>query len=204
MRVDVEPPPPVPEDWSRLRHGPLAALRGLLDRPLASYYLLLSSSGLLLVIGLVMVFSATSVQSYADSGNAFFSVSRQAVFALLGLVAFWFFQRLPARTYRALGLPLLVLSLALLVLLDGLGLLPGARLGPIHGDVTNNLWLYLGPIELQPSELAKLALALWGASVLAAKGAAIGWWTSFAGRCSRSPGWCSCWSATTTSAPWCA
>jgi cell division protein FtsW len=174
--VEVEPPAAVPEDWSRLRHGPLAALRGLLDRPLASYYLLLSSSGLLLVIGLVMVFSATSVRSYADSGNAFFSVSRQAVFALLGLVAFWFFQRLPARTYRALGLPLLVLSVFLLVVLDGLGLLPGARLGPIHGDVTNNLWLYLGPIELQPSELAKLALALWGASVLAAKGAAIGWW----------------------------
>jgi cell division protein FtsW len=174
--VEGESTAAVPEDWSRLRRGPLAALRGLLDRPLASYYLLLSSSGLLLVIGLVMVFSATSVQSYADSGNAFFSVSRQAVFALLGLVAFWFFQRLPARTYRALGLPLLVLALVLLVLLDGLALLPGARLGPIHGDVKNNLWLYLGPIELQPSELAKLALALWGAGVLAAKGAAIGWW----------------------------
>jgi cell division protein FtsW len=174
--VEGESSAAVPEDWSRLRRGPLAALRGLLDRPLASYYLLLSSSGLLLVIGLVMVFSATSVQSYADSGNAFFSVSRQAVFALLGLVAFWFFQRLPARTYRALGVPLLILSIMLLVLLDGLGLLPGARLGPIHGDLTKNLWLYLGPIELQPSELAKLALALWGASVLAAKGAAIRRW----------------------------
>src|SRR5256885_11819685 len=126
--TELEPPAAVPEDWSRLRHGPLAALRGLLDRPLASYYLLLSSSGLLLVIGLVMVFSATSVQSYAASGNAFFSVSRQAVFALLGLVAFWAFQRLPARTYRALGLPLLILSVALLVLLDRLGVLPGARI----------------------------------------------------------------------------
>jgi len=162
------------------RRGPLAALRGLLDRPLASYYLLLSSSGLLLVIGLVMVFSATSVQSYAASGNAFFSVSRQAVFALLGLVAFWAFQRLPARTYRALGTPLLVVAIVLLVTLDLLGVVPGARLGPVHGDTTNNLWLYLGPIELQPSELAKLALALWGAGVLAAKGPAIGWWKELA------------------------
>ncbi len=41
--------------------GRLAVLRGLLDRPLASYYLLLASVGLLLTIGLVMVFSATSV-----------------------------------------------------------------------------------------------------------------------------------------------
>jgi cell division protein FtsW len=165
---------PVPDDWGPLQHGPLAALRGLLDRPLASYYLLLSSAGLLLVIGLVMVFSATSVQSYAADGNAYASVSRQGLFALLGLGAFWFFQRLPARTYRALGAPLLVLSIALLSLLDLLGVVPGARLGPIHA--TKNLWLYLGPIELQPSELAKLALALWGAGVLAAKGAAIGWW----------------------------
>src|SRR5204863_9955979 len=109
-------------------------------------------------------------------GNAYSSVLRQGLFALLGLGAFWFFQRLPARTYRALGAPLLVLSIALLSLLDLLGIVPGARLGPIHGDTTNNLWLYLGPVELQPSELAKLALALWGAGVLAAKGAAIGWW----------------------------
>ncbi len=177
----VEPAAPVPaDDWGVPRRGPLAALHGLLDRPLASYYLLLSSAGLLLVIGLVMVFSATSVQSYAARGNAFFSVSRQAVFALLGLGAFWFFQRLPARTYRALGTPLLVLALGLLILLDLVGMLPGARLGPVHGDTTNNLWLYLGPIELQPSELAKLALALWGANVLVAKGAAIGWWRALA------------------------
>jgi cell division protein FtsW len=162
------------------RRGPLAALRGLLDRPLASYYLLLSSSGLLLVIGLVMVFSATSVQSYAARGNAFFSVSRQAVFALLGLCAFWFFQRLPARTYQALGTPLLVLALALMSLLDLLGTLPHAGIGPVHGDKTNNLWLYLGPIELQPSELAKLALALWGAKILVSKGAKIGWWRELA------------------------
>ncbi len=177
----VAPPAPAPpEDWGVPRRGALAALHGLLDRPLASYYLLLSSSGLLLVIGLVMVFSATSVQSYAARGNAFFSVSRQAVFALLGLGAFWAFQRLPARTYRALGTPLLVVAIGLLGLLDFVGMLPGARLGPVHGDSTNNLWLYLGPIQLQPSELAKLALALWGAGVLAAKGTRIGWWKELA------------------------
>ena len=50
--------------------GGLAALRGLLARPLASYYLLLSSAGLLLLIGLTMVFSATSVKDYAEDGDA--------------------------------------------------------------------------------------------------------------------------------------
>jgi cell division protein FtsW len=166
-----------------VRHGPLAALRGMLDRPLASYYLLLSSAGLLLVIGLVMVFSATSVQSYASAGNAFASVRRQAVFSLVGLFAFWVFQRLPARTYRALGLPLLIASVILLALLDLLGVLAahGHPLrGPVHADPDQALWLYLGPLQLQPSELAKLALVLWGAHILVGKGRRIGSWKELA------------------------
>src|SRR5262245_29363637 len=84
------------------RSGPLAALRGLLERPLASYYVLLASVGLLLCIGLVMVFSATSVEAYAASGNAFSPVSKQLVSAAVGLVAFWICQRLPARSYRGM------------------------------------------------------------------------------------------------------
>jgi cell division protein FtsW len=166
-----------------VRHGPLAALRGMLDRPLASYYLLLSSSGLLLLIGLVMVFSATSVESYASDGNAFARVTKQAIFSLVGLLAFWIFQRLPGRTYRALGVPLLIISAMLLVVLDILSLLAAhghALPGPVHADSQQALWLYIGPLQLQPSELAKLALALWGAHVLARKGAKTGWWRELA------------------------
>jgi cell division protein FtsW len=163
-----------------------ATLRGLLDRPLASYYLLISSAGLLLVIGLVMVFSATSVQAYESTGNAFAAIAKQAVFAVFGLVAFWVCQRLPARTLRAVALSLLVLSLSLLAVLDLLLLFQSltdptatgpARLGPIKAQL---LWLYLGPIQVQPSELAKLALVAWGADVLARKGAALGWWRELA------------------------
>jgi cell division protein FtsW len=161
-------------------------LRGLLDRPLASYYLLISSAGLLLVIGLVMVFSATSVQAYQSTGNAFHAIAKQAVFAVIGLVAFWVFQRLPVRTLGALALPLLGLSLCLLAVLDLLLLFQSvtdptatgpARLGPLKADL---LWLHLGPIQVQPSELAKLALVAWGADVLARKGAALGWWRELA------------------------
>jgi cell division protein FtsW len=174
--------PAAAPDWSRepVRSGPLAALRGLLERPLASYYLLLSSCGLLLVIGLVMVFSATSVQSYASGGNAYSPVTRQTVYALVGLVAFWIFQRLPVGTYRAIGAPLLVVSILLVLLLDGLGLAAKAHLlsslGPIRADKDNSNWLYVGPLQMQPSELAKLALAMWGAKVLADKGRRIGRW----------------------------
>ncbi len=195
MATELRPPPPAPDSpapaagpardaWARepLRSGPLAALRGLLERPLASYYLLLSSSGLLLVIGLVMVFSATSVQSYASGGNAYSPVTRQTIYALVGLVAFWIFQRLPVTTYRAIGQPLLIAAIVLVLLLDGLGLAVKAHLlgtpalGPVHADTDNSNWLYFGPLQMQPSELAKLALALWGAKVLADKGKRIGRW----------------------------
>jgi cell division protein FtsW len=162
---------------------PSAMLRGLLARPLASYHLLLASAGLLLVIGLAMVFSATSVQAYATEGSAFAAIAEQATYAGVGLAAFWFFQRLPVRTFRALALPLLLAAFALQGLLDGLSLLHAARLieqpriGPLAADLQ---WLDLGGLSVQPSELAKLALVVWGADVLARKGVLIGRWRELA------------------------
>lgn len=163
--------------------GGLAALRGLLDRPLASYYLLLSSAGLLLVIGLTMVFSATSVTEYAEGGNAFGALAKQTVFAVIGLVAFWACQRLPARTFRAVGPPVLGLAVVLLLVLNGLLVLEevagleDAKLGPLQASLN---WLHLGPVQLQPSELAKFGLVLWGADLIARKGAALGYWRELA------------------------
>src|SRR4051794_23733530 len=161
----------------------LPAVHGVLARPLSSYYLLISSSGLLLLIGLTMVFSATSVKAYAENGNAFSAIANQAVFALLGLVAFWICQRLPAGTLRYLGRYLLGTAIALLALLDllmaleSVHLLSAPRIGPIHAEL---LWLYLGPIGLQPAELAKLGMVLWGADLIARKGPALGHWRGVA------------------------
>ncbi|MEV7231742.1 putative peptidoglycan glycosyltransferase FtsW [Polymorphospora sp. NPDC051019] len=163
--------------------GGLAALRGLLARPLASYYLLLSSAGLLLVIGLTMVYSVTSVRSFADVGSATATFANQAAFALIGLVAFWVCQRLPARTFQALAIPVLGVALTLLVILDALlalaalGLLKESVLGPLEAD---RLWLFIGPVGLQPSEVAKFGMVLWGSDVIARKGAALGWWRELA------------------------
>jgi cell division protein FtsW len=161
----------------------VAALRGLLARPLASYYLLLSSAGLLLVIGLTMVFSATSVKAYATNGNTFAMIGKQVLFAAIGLVGFWVCHRLPARTFRALGLPLMLLAFGLLGLLDlllvlaGLDAIGAPQIGPVYAD---DLWLHLGPLQVQPSELAKFGLVLWGADVLVRKGASIGVWRDLA------------------------
>jgi cell division protein FtsW len=168
--------------------APLAALRGVLDRPLASYYLLLACVGLLVMIGLVMVFSATSVEAYQRSGNPFASVAKQLIWAGVGLLAFWFCQRLPVRTYRGISRLALGLCLAMMVTLDVLVFVselrtqPGhavipVRIGPVYAQ---DLWLYFGPVQLQPSELAKLGLALWGAEVLVSKGNRITDWRQLA------------------------
>lgn len=161
----------------------LPAIHGLLARPLSSYYLLTASSGLLLLIGLTMVFSATSVKAYSEHGNAFSAIRNQAIFAALGLLAFWVCQRLPAGTLRSLAKYVLGVAVALLALLDLLvllesaGVVQSAKLGPFEAQL---LWLYIGPIGIQPSELAKLGVVLWGADIIARKGAALGHWRELA------------------------
>ena len=152
----------------------LAPLRGLLQRPLASYYLLLASAGLLLVIGLIMVFSATMVKAYEDSGNAFSAILKQTLWALVGLVAFWLAQRTSVRTYRRLGRPMLVVTCLMLAILL---IFPAARSGAIH---TDGLWIGVGEFQFQPSEFMKFAFLLWAAVVLVRAGPKIGLWRELA------------------------
>lgn len=151
-RVGSEPAGPMPTDQARVP---------LLDRPLASYYLLLSSAGLLLLLGLVMVLSATSVRSFADFGSSYTLFVRQATSAGIGIPVLAIASRLPVRLFRAVAYPFLAGTVTLLVLV----LVPGI------GHVENGArqWIPIGPIRVQPSELAKIALALWCADVLVRK-----------------------------------
>ena len=121
----------------------LPAVHGLLARPLSSYYLLLASSGLLLLIGLTMVFSATSVKAYAKDGNAFSAIGKQLIFAVLGLIGFWVCQRLPAGTLRFLGRYVLGGAIALLAVLD---LLRGlSAVGVLTEDPVSHI-VRMGPL----------------------------------------------------------
>ena len=132
-----------------------------LDRPLTSLHLVLASTGLLLGLGLVMVLSASMVESFRERGSAYAVFANQATFVLLGLPAFWLGVRLSPRCYRRLAYPALLVSLALLVAV----LLPGV--GSSYRGAQR--WLDLGPVQMQPAEVAKLALALWGADLLVRK-----------------------------------
>jgi cell division protein FtsW len=134
----------------------------LLVRPQASYVLLLVSTLLLLGVGLVMVFSASSVRSYATYGTSSRIAAHHAAYVGVGVLAMLAASRVPVRAWRAAAIPGLLVAVALLVAV----LLPGV--GRQVDGATR--WLPLpGGLTLQPSELAKLALVLWGADLLARK-----------------------------------
>ncbi|KQO37438.1 MULTISPECIES: putative lipid II flippase FtsW [unclassified Aeromicrobium] len=134
--------------------GPMSGAQRLLDRPLASYQLVLGTTALLLGLGLIMVLSASSVLSLQVYGNSFAIVQRQLVLAVVGLVGAYLVTRLPLATLRKLILPGLVVSigLTLATFIPGVGV-------EVNGN-TNWIPVAAG-FRLQPSEFLKLALVLW-------------------------------------------
>ena len=105
----------------------------------------------LVAFGLVMVFSSTSATATLGGGNASAYLVRQAFYAFVGLGAMIAFMRFDYRKLRPLAPSLLMGSLALCLAVFAVGSqVNGAR-----------RWISIGPVGLQPSELVKLALALW-------------------------------------------
>jgi cell division protein FtsW len=113
----------------------------------------------LVAFGLVMVYSATSASSTLANGDPAYFLKRQAGYALLGVTLMVVASRVDYRALRRLAPALIVTSLVLLLAVL------------VMGQVVNGArrWLSFGPIVFQPSELAKLALAVWAASYLARK-----------------------------------
>jgi cell division protein FtsW len=113
----------------------------------------------LVAFGLVMVYSATSASAALANGDPAYFLKRQAGYALLGLVLMVVVSRIEYRILRRLAPILIVTSLALLLGVLALGqAVNGAR-----------RWISVGPAVFQPSELAKLALAIWAAAYLTRK-----------------------------------
>jgi cell division protein FtsW len=144
--------------------GRIAGLRSsvahVMDRPLTSYYLLLTASSLLLTIGLMEVLSASSVYSYQHFGSSYHVFLKQLTFVLIALPVAFVASRVPHRLLRLMAWPALLASTALIYL-------TGTALGfAVNG---NRNWLALGPLTLQPSEVAKLAIILWCADLYARK-----------------------------------
>jgi cell division protein FtsW len=137
------------------------AARALFDRPLTSYYLIAGITALLLCLGLVMVLSTASVADLTQSESPYHDFEVQLAGIVVGVPIMWLAARSSPRLFRAAAYPLLAVSAIGLCLT----LIPGV--GKSQNDTTR--WIALGPLTFQPSELAKIALAVWGADLLARK-----------------------------------
>lgn len=133
--------------------------RGPIDLP---FFVLVM---LLLGIGLVMLLSASFPSAYdeTDGANPLYYFSRQAVFAVMGLAAMIFIGKINYQRFRALGKPLLYLSIILLILV----LIPGV------GITRNHATRWLGvpgtSLQFQPSEIAKVAVVIYFADSISKK-----------------------------------
>jgi len=127
--------------------------------------MLLIPTLMLLGFGLVSIYSASSFLAEHKMGDSYYFLKRQGVFCLLGLCLMIIAKNTPNALYRRLVYPLLALSLASLVLL----LVPG--MGVKAGGASR--WLSFGGFTFQPSELAKLSLAVYIAYSMAKKGPAM-------------------------------
>jgi len=125
-------------------------------RGLESSVLILVTMGLV-AFGLVMVYSATSASAALANGDPAYYLKRQAMYAVLGLVLLVVCSRIDYRALRVLAPVLMVASVVLLLAVLVIGRAANGA----------SRWISFGPLIFQPSELAKLALAIWAAGYLA-------------------------------------
>jgi cell division protein FtsW len=137
-----------------------AAIRGRAERSMRRTLTILSLSvAVLTMAGLVMVLSASSVSAFAEYGSSFRFFKRQLLYAVIGSAALLGAARLPYRVWRRAWAPLCGLTVLLLLLV----------LHPAVGTTVGGAarWIQVGPVSLQPSELAKFAVVAACASIMA-------------------------------------
>ena len=118
---------------------------------------------LLLIVGLVMLYSASSAQSMYDTGYAISTkyLQKQAVCAGIGLVCMWIFSRIPASFWLKFAWPLYGISIVLLLLVL------------VAGESVNGArrWINIAGLQFQPSEIAKFTMIVLFAKLTKSFGA---------------------------------
>ncbi len=143
-----------PQVRSEQRNGGLV---GFVQRiPTASALTVLV--GTLCVIGLVMVGSASSVASISLYGSPWAILARESIWMVLGVVVFVVVGRIEYSRWRKVAPLLLVVTFLMLIAV----LVPGVGVSAMG----SSRWIGIGQLQIQPSELMKLALALYGADLV--------------------------------------
>lgn len=111
----------------------------------------------LVIIGLIMVYDSSVIQSFKDYGDKYYYIRQQFIWAILGLIALGFFSIFNYKYFRSFTLPLLLISflMTLAVFIPGLGVSAGGA----------HRWLSLGFVTLQPAEVIKMTSILFFAHI---------------------------------------
>ena len=132
----------------------------VLHHPHSDAWMVASAVTLLVGIGLLMGLSSSSVYAQSTGNSPYYYAVRQAMFLAIGVPAALALSMLKQRLLEPLGWAAIAFAIVLL----------GLVFTPLGLDTKGNrAWLELGPISLQPSEFAKVAVILWAASVLSTK-----------------------------------
>ena len=114
---------------------------------------------ILLAIGIVMVYSASSYYAMFHYKDSTYFLKKQVISCILGLIAMFLFMGIDYHKLKKVTLPLMVITIPLLLVVYAFP--------PINGAYR---WIDLGPLNFQPSELAKYVVVLFLAFSLSAKG----------------------------------
>ena len=163
------------EGWREERARPAAAVvavRKIFASETGNYFLLLGATLFLVIFGLVMVLSSSSVESYKANDDFFTGFIRQGIFAMLGIPLMLLASRVPVAFWKRWAGTAMIIAIALqfLVVATPLGVSRGG----------NKNWISIGWFNAQPSEVAKVALVLWLALILSKKQHALSDWREIA------------------------
>ena len=131
-----------------------------------NYFLLLGTTLFLVAFGLVMVLSASSIESHVDENSFFSEFQRQGLYAALGVPLMLVASRMPPRFWKRWAWPAVMVGSGMLVLVMIFG----------YGYGGNRNWIDVGSFSFQPSEFVKIALVAWIAWVLSTKEHLLGDW----------------------------
>ena len=127
---------------------------GKLDITFLSFVLIL------LTVGLVMLFSASYAYSYEYYGNSYKFITRQSMFAVLGVAAMLIISKIDYHFWRKFAWIVYGISIAMLAVVKALP--------PMIKGMDVKRWIVIGPINFHPSEVAKFAVILLFSSLIAA------------------------------------
>ena len=139
----------------------IVGVRKIFAAETGNYFLLLGTTLFLVVFGLVMVLSSSSVSSYTETDDFFSGFMRQGLFAIIGVPIMLLASRAPASFWKKWAGAAIFGSVILQILVVA------TPLGVSRGGNTN--WLALGSFTVQPSEFTKVSLVIWIASVLSTR-----------------------------------